>query len=572
MSAALANWLPPWLRHYRRSLLAGDISAGLIVTLLLVPQGLAYALVAGLPPQTGLYASLLPLVLYAFSGRSHAQSVGPMAVTALLVAATLSRLAAAGSDDYLLAAIWLALLSGAMLLLFGLLRLGFLADALSQPVLAGFTSGSALLIVVSQLAPLAGFRASGASLPDIAAAFFRHAAAFNPLAFGVGLGGLLFLVLARRYFARLLLACGLAANVARTLSRTAPMLLVLGGLLLVSQAQWQALLPVVGVVPGGLPHLQLAALPSTGLAPLVMPAFFIALINYVQSLSVAQMLAAPRRENIDPDRELVALGLCNLGAGLSGGFPVTGGLTRSVVNADAGANTQLASLITAALMVLLLSTSTALLADLPLSLLAATIIASVAVMVDFGALRAAWRTERADAVAFAVTFLLVLALGVDAGIVAGVVMSLSVWLMRSSRPHIAVLGRVPGTEHFRNVTRYHTEPLPGVLLLRVDESLFFGNARHVGDSILQLVAASDKHSLLLVMSAVNRLDMTALTMLERLDETLAERGVTLHLAEVKGPVLDVCKRSGLAARFGGRLHLSTHIAIQQLCPSLDYHI
>jgi len=567
------NWLPRWLRHYRRADLPGDVSAGVIVTLLLVPQGLAYALVAGLPPEAGLYASLLPLLLYAFSGGSHAQSVGPMAVTSLLVAATLSRLAAAGSDDYLLAAIWLALLSGAMLFLFGLLRLGFLADALSQPVLAGFTAASALLIVLSQLAPLAGFRAGGASLPDIAQAFLAHVAALNPLALLLGLAALLLLVLARRYLASLLHALGLASGVARTLSRTAPMLVVLGGLLAVTLAGWQAQLPVVGVVPGGLPALRLAALPSLGLAPLVMPSFFIALINYVQSLSVAQMLAAPRRESIDPDRELLALGLCNLGAGLSGGFPVTGGLTRSVVNADAGANTQLASLITAALMVLLLSTATALLAKLPLAVLAATIIASVAVMIDFSALRAAWRTERADAVAFAVTFLLVLALGVDAGIVAGVVISLSVWLMRSSRPHIAVLGRVPGTEHFRNVLRYHTEPLPGVLLLRVDESLFFGNARHVGNAIQQLAAASpDSHSLLLVMSAVNRLDMTALAMLERLDEGLAERGIRLHLAEVKGPVLDVCKRAGLAARFDGRLHLSTHIAIQQLCPGSDYQI
>lgn len=567
------NWLPRWLRHYRRADLPGDVSAGVIVTLLLVPQGLAYALVAGLPPEAGLYASLLPLLLYAFSGGSHAQSVGPMAVTSLLVAATLSRLAAAGSDDYLLAAIWLALLSGAMLFLFGLLRLGFLADALSQPVLAGFTAASALLIVLSQLAPLAGFRAGGASLPDIAQAFLAHVAALNPLALLLGLIALLVLVLARRYLASLLHALGLASGVARTLSRTAPMLVVLGGLLAVTLAGWQAQLPVVGVVPGGLPALRLAALPSLGLAPLVMPSFFIALINYVQSLSVAQMLAAPRRESIDPDRELLALGLCNLGAGLSGGFPVTGGLTRSVVNADAGANTQLASLITAALMVLLLSTATALLANLPLAVLAATIIASVAVMIDFSALRAAWRTERADAVAFAVTFLLVLALGVDAGIVAGVVISLSVWLMRSSRPHIAVLGRVPGTEHFRNVLRYHTEPLPGVLLLRVDESLFFGNARHVGNAIQQLAAASpDSHSLLLVMSAVNRLDMTALAMLERLDDGLAERGIRLHLAEVKGPVLDVCKRAGLAARFDGRLHLSTHIAIQQLCPGSDYQI
>ena len=567
------NFLPVWLRQYRRTDLPGDLGAGVIVSLLLVPQGLAYALVAGLPPQTGLYASLLPLLLYAFTGGSHAQSVGPMAVTSLLVAATLSRLAAAGSEDYLLAAIWLALLSGGMLFVFGLMRLGFLADALSQPVLAGFTAGSALLIVVSQLAPLAGFRAGGASLPDIISAILAHHALLNPLALTVGGSALLLLLLARRYLAALLQQAGVSANAARTSVRVLPMLVVMVALLLVPFMAWQTALPVVGLVPAGLPVLKIAALPDIGLAPLVMPAFFIALINYVQSLSVAQMLAAPRREQIDPDRELRALGLCNIGAGLAGGFPVTGGLTRSVVNADAGANTQLASLITVSLLLLILTVASGLLHWLPLSVLAATIIASVGAMVDFTALRAAWRTERADAVAFAVTFALVLGLGVDAGIVAGVVISLLVWLMRSSRPHIAVLGRVPGTEHFRNVTRYQTEPLPGILLLRVDESLFFGNARHVSANILQLASVRhDIHSLLLVMSAVNRLDMTALDMLARLDDTLHERGICLHLAEVKGPVLDVCKRAGLAAHFAGRLHLSTHIAVTALCPHPDFHI
>lgn len=565
--------LPAWLQTYRRDYLAGDLSAGVVVTLLLVPQGLAYALVAGLPPEAGLYASLFPLLLYAMVGRSHAQSVGPMAVTSLLVAATLGKLAASGSPDYLLAAIWLALLSGGMLLLFGLLRLGFLADALSQPVLAGFTAASALLIVVSQLAPLAGFRAGGASLPDILHGMWAHLAAANLFALQLGVTALLLLLLARRYLAPVLQALGLGEALARTVGRTAPMLVVIGSLLLVSLAGWQQALPVVGQIPGGLPALAIWPLPSSGLAPLVMPAFFIALINYVQSLSVAQMLAAPRREQVDPDRELVALGLCNIGAGVAGGFPVTGGLTRSIVNADAGAHTQLASLITAALMTLLLWQAAGVLAALPLTVLAATIIASVGPMVNFAALRAAWQTERADAAAFAVTFVVVLALGVDSGIVAGVVISLSVWLMKSSRPHIAVLGRVPGTEHYRNVTRYHTEPLPGVLLLRVDESLFFGNARHVHDSVLALAAAAQgKAHLLLVMSAVNRLDMTALDMLVRLDDTLRERGLTLHLAEVKGPVMDVCKRAGLARRFEGRLYLSTHLAISQLCDVHDFQI
>ena len=564
----MIDYLPPWLRHYRRQWLGGDVSAGLLVTLLLVPQGLAYALVAGLPPQVGLYASLLPLPLYALLGRSHAQSVGPMAVTSLLVAATLGKLALATPADYLLAAVWLALLSGAMLLLFGLFRLGFLADVLSEPVLAGFTAASALLIVLSQLAPLAGLHSGGASLPVILASLWRQAPHYSPHALLLGVPALLLLWWARRG-----LPHGLRIAPLLLLMRSMPMLVVSGSMLAVGVLGWHGQLPQVGRIPVGLPALAWPALPTGGLAPLVLPAFFIALINYVQSLSVAQLLAIPRRETVDPDRELLALGACNIGAGLCGGLPVTGGLTRSVVNAEAGANSQLASLITAALIALLLWLGSASLATLPLTALAATIIAAVAPQVRLAPLWHAWRAERSDAVAFAVTFALVLWLGVDSGIVAGVVISLAAWLMKSSRPHLAELGLLPGSSHFRNVQRHPCQTLPGVLMLRIDESLYFGNARHVRDALLaRLAAAGQVHTLLLVMSAVNRVDITGLAMLERLDDTLAARGVRLQLAEVKGPVWDVFGRAGLAERFSGRVHLSTYAAWQSLLPAPDFHI
>lgn len=570
----MTAWLPDWLRHYRQEWLAGDVSAGVLVALLLVPQGLAYALVAGLPPQVGLYASLLPLLLYALLGRSHAQSVGPMAVTSLLVAASLTKLGLGSAGDYLLAAIWLALLSGAMLLLFGLLRLGFLADVLSEPVLAGFTAASALLIVLSQLGPLAGFRASGASLPAIVDNLWLHAGNYSPPALLLGLPALLLLWWARSGLPRLLHAWRLHGLLLAILSRGLPMLVLAGSMLLVAWLGWQGQLPQVGRIPAGLPAISLPALPASGLAALVLPAFFIALINYVQSLSVAQLLAIPRRETVDPDRELLALGACNLGAGLCGGFPVTGGLTRSIVNAEAGANTQLASLITMAMIAALLAWGSGLLASLPLSVLAATIMAAVAPQVRLQPLLHAWRADRSDAIAFAVTFLLVLWLGVDSGIIAGVVISLAAWLMKSSRPHMAELGLLPGGSHFRNVQRYpQCQTLPGVLILRIDESLYFGNARHVRDALLARLAAEQQvHTLLLVMSAVNRVDVTALAMLQRLDETLAERGIRLQLAEVKGPVWDVMLGAGLAERFTGRVHLSTYAGWQALTPAPDFHI
>lgn len=553
-------WLPAWLSHYRRDWLAGDVVAGVVVTLLLVPQGLAYALVAGLPPAVGLYASLPPLLLYGLIGKSHAQSVGPMALTSLLAAATLARLAEPGSGEYLALAVWLALLSGAMLIALGLARLGFLADFLSLPVLSGFTSASALLIVLSQLAPLLGLHAQGASLPALLMGLLDGLSRLNAVALAFGGASLLWLAGARR-------------ALPPALARAAPALAVLAALLAVRQAGWEGRLPVVGPVPSGLPSLSLPVLPWGRLGELMLPAFFMALINYVQSLSVAQLLAAPRRERVEPDRELLALGVCNVGAGLFGGFPVTGGLTRSLVNAAAGANSQLASWISAAGIALVLLFAGDALASLPLAVLAAIIVAAVAPSIRFGALHQAWRADRADAVAFALTFALVLLLGVESGIVAGVLVSLGAWLWRSSRPHMAEVGRLPGTQHYRNVARFAAETLPGVLFLRVDESLYFGNARLVRDAVLERLAERPElTTLVLIMSAVNRLDASAVDMLEWLDDSLATRGVTLALAEVKGPVAAVLARAGLLERFAGRHFLSTDQAWHHYAPAPEFHI
>lgn len=349
--AVLNRVWPVWLTAYRRQWLAGDLSAGVVVTLLLIPQSLAYALLAGLPAQAGLYASIVPLLIYAFVGRGHAQSVGPMALTSLLTAATLSRFAEAGSSDYLALALWLAVLSGVMLLLMGVARLGFVADFLSEPVLSAFTTASAVLIVLSQLGPLAGLHLPGSSLPQWLLGISQQFSAWQPAALGLGLLALLLLLALRQWGEALLQCLRLSAPTARLLVRAAPVLLMLASLPL--SAQWQV--PVVGPVDAQWPALAMPAISLSRLADLAIPAFFIALINYVQSLSVAQLLAARRQETVDPDRELLALGLCNVAAGLAGGFPVTGGLSRSVVNADAGANTQLASLVTAAGMLLLSS-------------------------------------------------------------------------------------------------------------------------------------------------------------------------------------------------------------------------
>ncbi|MCP9760807.1 SulP family inorganic anion transporter [Aquitalea sp. S1-19] len=567
----LARFLPPWLCHYQRNWLSGDISAGVVVTLLLVPQALAYAMVAGLPPQTGLYASLAPLLIYALLGRSHAQSVGPMAVTSLLVAATLSKLAPQGGAEYAVLAVWLALLSGLMLLSLGLLRLGLVADFLSQPVLAGFISASALMIVLSQLGPLLGSKGGGATLPALLANLWAQRLSFHLGALLLGGSALLWLVWSRRTLAAVLRCVGLAPGASQLVVRAAPVLALLAGML--AAANWGAAsgLRLVGEVPAGLPPLGLAWLPWSRLPDLVLPAFFIALVNMVQSLSVAQILALPRRESIEPDRELIALGACNIGAALSGGFPVTGGLTRSVVNADAGAQTQLSSLISALLMTLIVLFATQALFFLPLAVLSATIVASVLAMIDFSLLRRAWACNRADALAFIATFAAVLLLGVDSGIMIGLLISLGSWIAKSGQPHIAELGRLSGSEHFRNVRHFSVETLPGTAFLRVDESLYFGNARHVEAALLAMTAP-DIQRVVLVMSGVNRIDLSALLMLERLDEALAARGVVLWLSDIKRPVSMVMDKAALSPRFAGRIFLSASQAWQSLSPQRDYQI
>lgn len=558
--------VPVWLRDYRAEWWWGDVGAAVVVTLLLIPQSLAYAVLAGVPAGVGLVSSVVPLLIYALTGRSHAQSVGPMAVTSLMVFATVTRFATPQTHDYLLLASLLAILSGGMLVVMGLLRFGFLADLLSAPVLSAFLAASAVLIMVSQLAPLLGFAGGGATLPALLRSLWQHATGIGHEAALLGGGALIVLLVMKRHGHFLL-----PGAAGQMLGRLFPALVILVGMLL-TRSCFPGV-PHVGSVPQGFPAPAWPVAGASRIPDLLIPAFFIALVNYVQGLSVAQWLAQRRGETIDPDRELLALGLCNVGAGLFGGFPVTGGLTRSVVNEQAGAQTQLASVLTAVAMVLVLVFATPVLVWLPLPVLAATIIAAVSSMLVVDPLRLAWRSDRADAVAWLVTFALVLLLGVDTGIIAGVVVSLASWIWRSSRPHIAELGRVPGTEHFRNVLRYDVECLKDTLLLRIDESLYFGNQRMVRNRVQAAVeAAPALRNVVLVMSGVNRVDVSALTMLGELDRTLAGKGLTLYLAEVKGPVGDVLDRGGLAQGFAGRIFLSAQAAWLSLSTPADFQI
>jgi sulfate permease, SulP family len=575
LRARLAPFLPvlDWAPRYDRATLAADLTAALIVTLMLIPQSLAYASLAGLPPEVGLYASIAPLLLYALFGTSRVLAVGPVAVVSLMTATAIGQHAVPGSAAYWSAAITLAFLSGAMLLAMGVLRLGFLANFLSHPVIAGFITASALLIAAGQLKVLLGLQVQGHNFFDLVAALLRHAGQVHTVTAVLGLATLAFLFWARSGVKPLLIRLGAAPRRADLASRAAPVV----GIAVTAGVAWQFQLQaqglgIVGTVPQGLPPLTWPAWDPQLWRDLALPALLISVVGFVESVSVGQTLAARRRQRIVPDRELVALGASNLGASFTGGFPVTGGFARSVVNSDAGAQTPAAGVFTALGILLAALVLTPALYFVPQATLAATIIVAVLSLVDLDVFRRTWRYAKADFAAVLVTVLATLGAGVEAGLIAGVLLSLLLFLFRTSRPHIAEVGLVPGTEHFRNVLRHEVIVSPRVLALRVDESLYFANARALEDRINEEVARRPSlQHLVLQCSAINAIDASALESLEAIDQRLQEAGIVLHFSEIKGPVMDRLRGTALLSRLRGEVFLTQFQALQRLAPETLGH-
>jgi len=566
----LTRFLPflLWSRGYDRSALVQDLIAAAVVTIMLVPQGMAYAMLAGLPPQAGLYAAMLPLLLYAAFGTSPALAVGPVAVVALMTAAAAGMVAEVGTPGYELAALWLALLSGAMLLLMGVFRLGFIASFLSHPVISGFITAAGILIAASQLRHVLGTDVRGRTLPEILPSFFRALDGISVPTLLLSLAVLVFLFWARSGLARLLQRLGLRAPVAKLLGRTGLLLAVVGSTLLVWALGLEARgVATLGAIPRGLPEFALPAFDLTLIQLLAAPALLIAIVGYVESISIAQTLATKTRTAIDPDRELVALGLANLGAGVSNAMPVTGGLSRTIVNHDAGARTPAAGAMTAVMIALAVLALTPLLELLPRATLAAIIIVAVVSLLDFRALPRTFAYSRADGAAMAATMAVTLLVGVEQGLLAGVALSLGLYLYRTSRPHIAVVGQVPGTEHFRNVARHHVTTDPAVLAIRVDESLYFPNARALENHVVQALAETPTlRDVVLQASAINYIDASALESLETINDRLRTAGVRFHLSEVKGPVMDQLRRSHLLEALSGQVFLTQFDAMAALSP------
>jgi SulP family sulfate permease len=564
----LARYFPilEWGRSYNRTVLSNDLMAAIIVTIMLIPQSLAYALLAGLPPVVGLYASILPLVFYAIFGTSRTLAVGPVAVISLMTASAAGAVAAQGTAAYLEAAITLAMLSGVMLAILGLLRAGFLANLLSHPVISGFISASGILIATSQLKHILGVKAGGDNWPDMLGSLGKAIGDTNAWTLAIGVPATLFLFWVRKGAKPALLALRMSPRAADMTAKAGPVvavaLTILAVLALDLAGQGVAL---VGEIPQGLPPFQLPSINPVLIQQLWVPALLISIIGFVESVSVAQTLAAKRRQRIAPDQELIGLGASNIASAFSGGYPVTGGFARSVVNFDAGAETPAAGAFTAVGIALASLFLTPLLFNLPIATLAATIIVAVLSLVDLKTPGQLWRYSKADFAAHVATISITLLAGVELGVISGVGVGLLLYLWRASRPHAAIVGRVPETEHFRNVDRHKVFTVPHVLSIRIDESLSYLNARWLEEYVLEQVAERPEvRHVILMCSAVNDIDASGLESLEAINHRLRDGGVGLHLSEVKGPVMDRLNRTEFPHELSGKVFLSQARAFAEL--------
>ena len=570
LTARLARRLPPlrWLRQYNRADAAADAVAGTVTAVLLVPQAMAYAVVAGLPPQVGLYASVLPSLAYALFGTSPYVGVGPVAVNAIMVASALAAVSHGDPAGNVVHALQLAAISAVTLLVLATLRAGAFINFLSRPVLDGFTSGAAVLIVLTQLPALLGLRSdTGPLVYEVLGGLARHLPELHTPTLLISLASLALLLLGGRPLRALLRRLPLPSLAADLLGRMAPLAMVVIATLAVGIAHLAADgVAVVGQIPAGLPAPSLDFVRAPGWLELLAPGILIALVSYVSSVSIGQALASRRRQRIDADQELLALGAANAAAVAGGALPVAASFSRSALNFSTGARTPMAGVVSALLVAVTALALTGLFRNLPKAALAALIVVAVVPLIDVRGFRRTLAYSRGDGLTFAATFTAVLLIGVERGLLLGALLALAIHIWRSGRPHMAVIGRVPGTEHFRNVARHRVETWPTLLLVRVDEGLYFANAARVEHFILGALAARPQvDHLILVGSAINHIDSSGLAMLESLLPALREAGVCVHLAEFKGPVMDRLRRSGLLEELPpGEIYLSTHVAVTTL--------
>jgi len=547
------RFFPEWLRTYRSADFPRDLAAGAVVAVILAPQGMAYALLAGLPPIVGLYAATVPLVAYALVGSSRHLAVGPVAIVSLLVHVACSKVALPGTPAYLVAALQLALLTGLLQFLLGVVRAGFMVHFLSRAAIGGFTSAAALLIALSQMKNLLGISGgSGESAFQVASGLISHLGETHPLAVSMGLGAIILLLVLQRLAPRI----------------PGPLIVVVFGTLLTALLNLdQGGVRTVGDLPHGLPPFAIPVFSFEQLFSLLPASLIIAMVGYLESFAVAGLIANKEKYRIDPNRELLGLGVANMATSFFSGYPVTGGFSRTAVNHRAGARTGLAGLVTALIISAILLWFTQLFHYLPTTILAAIVIVAVSGLIEVAEARYLFRVKASDGFTFLLTFLVTLGFGVEWGIVAGVIFSLLVFIWRSAHPHIAQLGWLAEEGVFRNIRRYPGAVVPpGMLLLRIDASLYFANMAFLEDWLRGALAGrSDVTLIIFDLSGVNDIDAVALAAMERVIDGYAEHGITIAFAGMKGPVRDLAGRAGWPEKYGKLIgFLSLQQAISEL--------
>lgn len=557
-----------WLKHYNTVTLKSDLLASLIVIAMLVPQGMAYAMLAGLPPVMGLYASVLPMIIYAFFGSSPTLSIGPVAIISMMTFATLNPLFEVGSPVYIQAACLLALMVGVISLLLGMLRFGVLIQLISHPVIKSFIIASALLIALGQLKFLFNVPLQANNIPEFVLSVFEYIGLMHWESLIFGIASILFLVFMPKFFNLEAVKQRLGAS--GFIIKSLPLVLVVVSIALVYFFNLQQVgIKTVGEIPSGFPALSMPFWNLELVLQLLPGAAMIAMISFVESLSIAQATALQQRSQLNSNQELIALGAANIGAGLSSAFPVTGSLSRTVVNADAGAKTSMAGVLSSLFIVLVSLYFTGFFRDLPLTVLAATIIVSIWKLVELKPFIDTWRYSKADGLAMWITFFGMLFIDISTGLIIGIVSTFILLLWRISRPHIAEIGLVEGTQHFRNIQRHQVITSAKVLSIRIDEDLTFLNSNTLKGFLINAVSQKPELEHVVINgSSISAIDLSALEMLEDLDNELRKLNIQLHFSEVKGPVMDKLQRSKLLNHLSGKIFLTHYQAIRELSPDI----
>jgi sulfate permease, SulP family len=559
------GYLPliPILQHYKKDDFSHDLIAGLIVGMVTIPQAVAYAFLAGVPPEAGLYACLVPMVLYALFGSSRQMVVGPVAVAALLVAATVSEYAPKYSDEYLQITTIICLQAGLFLWILRLSRMGGLVNLLSHPVITGFVNAAAILIIVSQIPAFTGIESESSQPLAVITALITALPEIDLLTLVTGAVALTLLLAWPRILPPLARLVGMAVNDTHPATKVGPMLVATIAVVWATLSGADQQLATVGVVPAGLPEVSPPPLDFDLWLALLPSSVVIALVSYVESYSIGATLAARKQTRVNSHQELIAIGAANIGAAFTGAYPVAGSFSRSSVNFLSGGRTPVSSLVCAAVIVIVLLFFTQLFSALPHAVLAAIVMVSVVGLMDLKSSRHHWAIHRHDTLTEIATMLMVLFLGVEVGLAAGVLLSIAFFIRTSSRPNITQVGRLGDTEHFRSIKRYDVETLPGVLALRVDENIYFANAVQIEDKFMKRAQRRiGTQHLLIVCGSVNMIDATGLQMLIRLNNNLKEAGITLSLSDLKGTLLPHLNAAGLGDILTGQIFFSTDRAMR----------